>query len=82
MYIGLGLFLIVVGAILKFAVTGSVSGIDIQSVGVICMVVGVVAIVISFVLRRPSAVRASRVTQTDPATGTHVEETRLDRGQD
>ena len=47
MYIGTSIFLIAVGAILKFAVTATVAGIDIQTAGVILMVVGVIALVIS-----------------------------------
>ena len=50
MTIGFGLFLIAVGAILRFAVTATVAGIDIQTVGVILMVVGAIAFVISLVL--------------------------------
>jgi hypothetical protein len=38
--IGTSLFLIAVGAILKFAVTKHVEGVDIHAVGVILMVVG------------------------------------------
>jgi hypothetical protein len=49
MTIGFGLFLIAVGAILRFAVTATVAGIDIQTVGVILMVVGAIAFVISLV---------------------------------
>ena len=40
MGIGTSIFLIAVGAILKFAVTASVSGIELATVGVILMVVG------------------------------------------
>ncbi len=40
MQIGSALFLIAVGAILKFAVTATVAGIDLQVVGVILMIVG------------------------------------------
>ena len=47
MYLGTSIFLIAVGAILKFAVTATVAGLDIQTVGVILMIVGVVALVIS-----------------------------------
>ena len=49
MTIGFGLFLIAVGAILNFAVTATVAGIDIQTVGVILMIVGAIAFVISLV---------------------------------
>jgi hypothetical protein len=45
--IGTSLFLIAVGAILKFAVTASVSGISLQTVGVILMIVGILGLVIS-----------------------------------
>ena len=47
MTIGTSLFLLAVGAILKFAVTDSVSGIDLQAVGVILMIVGVVGLLFS-----------------------------------
>ncbi len=40
MTIGTSLFLIAVGAILKFAVTAHVAGVDLQVVGVILMIVG------------------------------------------
>jgi hypothetical protein len=47
MGIGTSLFLIALGAILKFAVTESVSGIKLSTVGVILMVVGVIGLLIS-----------------------------------
>lgn len=47
MSIGTSLFLIAVGAILKYAVTGSVSGIDVPTVGVILMIVGVIGLLFS-----------------------------------
>jgi Domain of unknown function (DUF6458) len=49
MGIGTSLLLIAVGAILKFAVTTSVSGIDLATVGVILMVVGILGLVISLI---------------------------------
>jgi hypothetical protein len=50
MGIGTSLFLIAIGAILKFAVDATVSGIEIATVGVILMVVGVVGLLISLFL--------------------------------
>jgi uncharacterized membrane protein len=47
MSIGTSIFLIAVGAILKFAVTATVSGIELATVGVILMVVGAVGLLIS-----------------------------------
>ena len=57
MTIGTSLFLIAVGAILKFAVKWSVEGIDLRIAGVILMAVGAVGLVIGLVLvmRGPSA---------------------------
>jgi uncharacterized membrane protein YidH (DUF202 family) len=46
MTIGTSLFLIAVGAILKFAVTAHVAGVDLQVVGVILIVVGLVGLVL------------------------------------
>jgi beta-lactamase regulating signal transducer with metallopeptidase domain len=50
MGIGTSIFLIAVGAILKFAVNAEVSGLEISTVGVILMVVGVVGLLISLFL--------------------------------
>jgi hypothetical protein len=48
MGIGTSIFLIALGAILKFAVHTSISGLSLQTVGVILMVVGVLGLVLSF----------------------------------
>ena len=47
MGIGGGIFLIAVGAILTWAVTATVSGIDLTTVGVILMIIGGVGLVLS-----------------------------------
>jgi hypothetical protein len=47
MGIGSSLFLIAVGAILYFAVNADVSGIEISTVGIILMVIGVIGLLIS-----------------------------------
>jgi hypothetical protein len=47
MSIGTSIFLFAVGAILKYAVTEKVSGIELDVVGVILMIVGVVGLVLS-----------------------------------
>ncbi|HUA47353.1 MAG TPA: DUF6458 family protein [Solirubrobacteraceae bacterium] len=49
MTIGAAIFLIAVGAILKWAVTAHVSWIDIQTAGTIIFVVGLVGLVIAVV---------------------------------
>jgi hypothetical protein len=48
--VGASLFVIGVGAILKFAVTADVSGIDLQVVGVILMILGGVGLVLGLAL--------------------------------
>lgn len=47
MGIGTALFLIALGAILKYAVADSVDGIELGTIGVILMVVGVIGLLIS-----------------------------------
>ena len=48
MGIGTSLFLTAVGAILYFAVDATVSGLEIQTVGLILMIIGVIGLLISF----------------------------------
>lgn len=50
MTLGGSLFLIALGAILKFAVTDSIGGVDLQTVGVILMAVGAVGLVLGLLL--------------------------------
>ena len=49
MGIGLSLILIAAGAILTWAVEAEVSGVDLQTVGVILLIVGIVGAVLSIV---------------------------------
>lgn len=50
MRIGLSIFLVAVGAILRYALEADVEGINLDTAGVILMVVGVVGLLISLVL--------------------------------
>jgi hypothetical protein len=59
MTIGTSLFLIAVGAILRYAVTADVSGINLDTAGLILMLVGVAGLVLGLfflVSRRDSGV--------------------------
>ena len=47
MALGTSLFLIAVGAILRYAVSDSLEGIDIPTIGLILMLVGIVGLLIS-----------------------------------
>lgn len=78
MYVGIGIFLLVVGAVLAFATTATVSGVDLSLVGWILMAGGLVAIVLSLALSRRRGVATRRVTQRDPVTGTEVEDSRVE----
>jgi membrane protein implicated in regulation of membrane protease activity len=51
--LGTSLFLIAVGAILAFAVEADLAGINLNTVGVILMIIGVVGLLLSLVLFRP-----------------------------
>ena len=47
MPLGTSLFLIALGAILRYAVTASVSGLSITTIGLILMIVGAIGLVLS-----------------------------------
>ena len=64
MGIGTSLFLIAVGAILYFAVNADVSGIEISTIGIILMVVGVIGLLISLFFLS-SARRGTRTVVRD-----------------
>jgi Domain of unknown function (DUF6458) len=49
MTFGAALLLIAVGAILRYAVTADVSGVDIDEVGLILMIVGIIGFVIALI---------------------------------
>ena len=74
MYIGTSIFLIALGAVLKFAVTATVAGIDIQTAGLILIIVGAIGLIISLFLmvsasdrrRRGDAVVEERRYRDDP----------------
>ena len=79
MSIGLGIFLIVVGAILAFALQVQVDWIDLQLVGYICLIAGVLVTILGIVLlvRRRQSLTTSR-TSVDPVSGERVDATRTE----
>ncbi len=60
MYIGTSIFLIAVGAILKFAVTATVGGFNVQTAGVILIVAGIVGLLVSIFLEMGARDRRRR----------------------
>jgi hypothetical protein len=65
--LGTSIFLIAVGAILRYAVKTSVSGIEITTVGLILMIVGVLGLLLSLTMWSPRrGATRERVVERDP----------------
>jgi hypothetical protein len=80
MYIGLGIVLIVIGAILAFALNVDIPGVGDDVLGYILMAAGLLAIILSFAAtrRRPVGYTTTRESQVDPASGSRVDRTDVD----
>jgi len=63
--IGTSIFLIAVGAILYFAVNADISGLEVSTVGLILMIVGILGLVISIYMLS----MASRRRPVEPVDG-------------
>ena len=63
--LGFSLFLVAIGAILAFAVRTAVSGISIQTIGVILMVVGIIGMAMSMMFWTTWAPFARRDIDSD-----------------
>lgn len=79
MSIGLGIFLFVIGAILRFALRLQVTWIDLELVGDLLMGAGVIVAILGIVLlvRKRSSVTTVR-TAVDPQSGEQVASRRTD----
>jgi hypothetical protein len=72
MTFGTSIFLIAVGAILRYAVTAGVSGISLTTVGLILMIVGAAGLLLSLLYlassrpRRGDRVVRERIVERDP----------------
>ncbi|HVX08117.1 DUF6458 family protein [Humibacter sp.] len=79
MSLGGGIFLIVVGAILAFALNVNVGWIDLHMVGYICLIAGIIITILGIILlTRKRTSRVTRSTTIDPNTGQQVDTTRRD----
>ena len=67
MGIGTSIFLIAVGAILRYAVTATVSGVELETVGLILMIVGIIGLVISLAVMFLGNGDSPRRTDDSPA---------------
>ena len=69
MSIGGSVFLIAVGAILRYAVTATVSGISIQTIGLILMLAGILGLALSLLFLlvwRPRRAVGERIVERPP----------------
>ena len=73
MSIGLGIFLLVIGAIMVWALDITVTGVDLQRVGYILLAAGALVTILGIVLmtRRRNSVSTTR-TIADPANGEQI----------
>ena len=80
MAIGLGIVLIVIGAILSFAINVDIPGVSDDVLGYILIAAGLLAIILSFAMRGRvnRGYTATRQSTVDPATGTRVDRTDVD----
>src|SRR5690349_5740546 len=82
MRIGASLVLIAIGAILKFAITKHFNGINVQTVGVVLMIIGIAGLAFSLILlstrRRSTVVQSAAMPMADPRLmGTPVVDPRV-----
>lgn len=63
---GVSIFLIAAGAILRYAVTATVSGLSLTTVGLILMIAGVLGLLISLFYTLAWGRRAGRVVERPP----------------
>jgi hypothetical protein len=72
MTFGTSIFLIAVGAVLRYAVTAHVSGVSLTTVGLILMIVGAAGLVLSLLYlltagsRRPRGIERERIVEREP----------------
>ena len=67
MAIGTGIFLMVVGAVLTFALNTTVEAVNLDAVGWICMIAGAAAIIISLIVSSQSTRTTHReIRETKP----------------
>ena len=79
MRVGFGIFLVVVGAILAFAVKAQLSDFDLTMIGWILMGAGAIVLIVSLLMDLPRTRRARSTAITTDAYGQQVVTERDDR---
>lgn len=77
MGIGVSVFLIAVGAILNFAITWTTEGVDLDTVGVILMIVGAIGLLMSMLFWSSFAPFGTAGTAGTGRSETYVREERI-----
>lgn len=79
MKLGSSLALIIIGAILSFAVADSLAGVDLTMIGYILIAAGLIGLVLTLVMNRPRGLNrvSEQRTLADPATGEAVTRTEV-----
>lgn len=72
MKLGSAIALLVIGAILSFAVKDGISGVDLTLIGYILMAAGAVGLLLVLILSRPKNHVSETHTVADPNTGEQV----------
>ncbi len=76
--LGLGIVLLVIGAILTFAVSASVEGANLEIIGWILMGAGGIALLVGLVQQAPGSRRVRSTREVTDDGNTVVEEKRID----
>ncbi|WP_338119843.1 DUF6458 family protein [Streptomonospora nanhaiensis] len=63
--IGLGIFLMVIGAVLAYGITADIAGLNLDAIGMILMVAGVAVVVITIILMMMRRDRTARAAMDD-----------------
>ncbi|GAA1781714.1 MULTISPECIES: DUF6458 family protein [Streptomonospora] len=65
MGIGLGIFLVVIGAVLAYGITAEIAGLNLDAIGMIFMVAGVAVVVLTIILMMVRRDRTRQSIQDD-----------------
>lgn len=65
MGIGLGIFLVVIGAVLSYGITADLAGLDLDAIGMIFMVAGVAVVALTLILMMVRRDRTRKPIQDD-----------------
>ncbi|WP_345606948.1 DUF6458 family protein, partial [Streptomonospora salina] len=65
MGVGLGIFLLVIGAVLFYGITADVAGLDLDAIGIVLMIAGVAVVALTLILMMIRRDRTRRPIEND-----------------